>query len=128
MPELGISVEKVCQFAEEAREFAGREPPTAPRGISESDDGILHELEDEPDEPFRRELREFFAGLTLDERANLVALLWLGRGDIELDEWDESVAEAARRIEERDFAFPFEDDGTPEYLEEALNQFDQSCV
>ena len=35
-----------------------------------------------------RALVEFVAGLNVEEQTDLLALIWLGRGDYELDEWD----------------------------------------
>jgi hypothetical protein len=41
-----------------------------------------------------RELRAFIDGLNDDEKANLVALAWVGRGAFEPEDFDEAVATA----------------------------------
>ncbi len=40
------------------------------------------------------EVHAFIAGLNDDEKANLVALAWVGRGAFEAEEFDEAVATA----------------------------------
>ena len=67
-----------------------------------------------------------FAGLNVDEQIDLVALMWLGRGDGDLDNWRDLRAEAARAHNNRTASYLI---GTPmlaDYLEEALSQFGKS--
>ncbi|MBW7922914.1 MAG: DUF3775 domain-containing protein [Rubellimicrobium sp.] len=40
------------------------------------------------------ELDEFIAAMNEDEQAELVALMWIGRGAFEADDWDEALATA----------------------------------
>ena len=40
------------------------------------------------------ELRAFIAAMPEDERAELVALYWVGRGSFEPEDWEEAVATA----------------------------------
>lgn len=64
--------------------------------------------------------------LNRDELIDLVALIWLGRGDCGLDGWPQLHAEAARSHNDRTVGQLL---GTPflaDYLEQALLQFDQS--
>src|SRR5450756_291516 len=44
----------------------------------------------------RSELSGFIRGLNLDEQIDLVALMWLGRGDGDLDNWRDLRSEAER--------------------------------
>src|ERR1700742_1023819 len=81
VPELGISSEKVCGLIETLREFAGRALPTMNTDATEGDDGPMELMEDRPDDPSLAQARAFIAGLTVDERVALQALLWVGRGD-----------------------------------------------
>jgi len=127
LPELGISAEKVCQLIEEARALMGRFPPTGPTADADGDEGLLMELEDNPADPSLMRMREFFRGLSLEERANLLALLWLGRGDIEIADWRDGIAEATRRLEEHDVSFPFTDEGTAENLTAGLERLERTC-
>jgi hypothetical protein len=126
LPELEISTEKVCQLIDEVRALNGRFPPTGPTADTEADEGLMEALEDDPDDPSLMRMREFFRGLSLEERANLLALLWLGRGDIEIEAWRDGIADATRRLEEHDVAFPFTDEGTAENLMAGLERLQRS--
>ena len=57
-------------------------------------DGLAEEKSENLTE---EELRELIADLNVDEAAELIALMWIGRGDYEASEWTEVVNEARRR-------------------------------
>ncbi|MGE0500089.1 MAG: DUF3775 domain-containing protein [Rhizobiaceae bacterium] len=66
------------------------------------------------------ELRDLLRDLNIDEIAELVALVWIGRGDYDAAEWGEAVEEARRRYGRRATSFLM---GLPllgDYLEEGL--------
>ena len=128
MPELRISTEKVCDFIEAAREVAGKVPSTAGDHTTTGDDSKLVTIEDYPGEDDRRgQMVEFIAGLNVDEQIDLLALIMLGRGDYEIDDWEVAVAEAQGRIAARDPDFMIGDAALPEYLGDGLEAFDRSC-
>ena len=58
-------------------------------------------LFDYPDHPTVEEIRGFLESLNEDEATELLALVWVGRGDFDIDEWDEAVIEARESPEER---------------------------
>ena len=128
MPELRIPVEKVCALIEAAREIAGKVPPTTGDHTTTGDDSPLVSIEDYPDEDDRRrEMVEFIAGLNVEEQTDLLALILVGRGDYDTEEWDDAVAEAESRIAARDPDYMIGDAALPEYLGTALDVFDKSC-
>jgi Protein of unknown function (DUF3775) len=95
-------------------------------GSNASDDGMLSVLEDHSDDPVRTELTAIIRGLNEDEQIDLVALTWLGRGDGELDDWDDIRAEASRAHNKRTAEYLL---GIPllgDLLEEGLAQFGHS--
>lgn len=57
-------------------------------------DGLAEEEEQDLTE---EELRELLDDLNVDEAAELIALVWIGRGDYDASEWPEAVAEAKQR-------------------------------
>src|SRR6185437_151988 len=103
MPELRISTEKVCAFIEAAREVAGKVPSTAGDRTTTGDDSKLETIVDEPGQDFyerdhrRRQMVEFVAGLNVEEQTDLLALIWLGRGDYDIAEWEDALTEAEAR-------------------------------
>ena len=88
MPELTISPEKVGFLIEKAREFDVKEGASDPdSGSNGADDEMIDVLDDNGRDPVVREITGFINALTVDEQLDLVALMRLGRGDGEIDEW-----------------------------------------
>jgi hypothetical protein len=128
MPELRISSEKVCDLIETAREIAGLVPSTAGDHTTTGDDSKIETIEGDPDKDSRRiEAIGFIAGLNVDEQTDLLALIWLGRGDYDIDEWDDAVSEAEARIAARDPDYMLGDSALPDYLGAGLEAFGMSC-
>jgi hypothetical protein len=127
MPELRINPDKVCGFLEAARELAGRVPGTTGDKTTTGDDSPLTFMEQSDDDPTRLQMIEFVDGLNVAEQADLLALIYLGRGDFSLAEWDDAVREASDRIDARDADFMIGDRALPDYLAEALDAFGKTC-
>lgn len=124
IPDLAISAEKVAAILAKAKQFDAKDVVTDPdSGSNASDDAMLSVLEDHNDDPVRAELTAIIRGLNQDEQIDLVALTWLGRGDGELDDWDEIRSEACRAHNKRTAEYLL---GMPllgDHLEEGLAQF-----
>jgi hypothetical protein len=125
MPELRISTAKVCEFIEAARELAGIVPPTTGDRTTTGDDSKLVTIEQEG--PRRREMVEFIAGLNIAEQVDLLALIYLGRDDFDIVEWDDALRQAEGEIADRDPDYMIGDAALPEYLGDALEAFDRRC-
>jgi Protein of unknown function (DUF3775) len=125
---LSISPEKVCYIVAKGRQFEAKDVVADPdSGSNAADDKMVDVLEAQADDPVYEELTEFIGALDEDERADLVALTWLGRGDAGIEEWDDLRSEAARTRNERTAAYLL---GLPllsEHLAEGLSQFGLSC-
>ena len=125
VPNLSISPEKVFFIVSK-----GRQSDLSATGAdldSDSDgDEMGYEPADHGKATDRSELSGFIRGLNVDEQIDLVALMWLGRGDGDLDGWHDLRAEASRAHNNRTASYLI---GTPmlaDYLEEALSQFGKS--
>ena len=74
---------------------------------------------------------ELFEVLTMclnaEEQMDLLALIYLGRGDFGLDEWSDALSEARDRIDARDADFMIGDRALPAYLGDALEAFGKTC-
>jgi hypothetical protein len=133
MPELRISTEKVCALIESAREIAGKVASTAGDRTTSGDDSKLATIVDDPGQDFnerddrRGQMVEFIAGLNVEEQTDLLALIWLGRGDYDIAEWDDALAEAEARIAARDPDYMIGDSALPQYLGDGLEAFDRTC-
>jgi hypothetical protein len=126
---LTIALEKVCYLIMKAREFDVKmEPEVSDPGDNPIDDEDREILFDYPDDPTVEEIRGFLEQLNEDEAIDLLALIWVGSGDFEADEWEAAVAAARDAPEERRIeaflAIPLLGD----YLESGLDELGYSCV
>ena len=119
---LTIPLAKLTFLIEKAREFDA-EVPADPGdlGSNPTDDGESDILLDTPGNTTEEELRDAICGLDSDEQEELLALIWLGRGDFTAVEWPAAMALARERrtASEADYLI-----GTPllaDYLEEAVS-------
>jgi hypothetical protein len=128
-PDLDISTDKLAFIIEKAREFDVKEGDADPNsGSNPTDDGSTDILEDKGGDPTREELAGAIRALNDDERADLIALAWLGRGTYDLSEWSEAVS-TARSEHGRDairylMGLPLLGD----YLEDGAALFDEGIV
>jgi Protein of unknown function (DUF3775) len=120
VPNLSISPEKVFFIVSKARQFE----------MEASEPDLISDLEDDDAGEGRvgrdtdlTELSGFISDLNVDEQIDLVALMWLGRGDGDLDSFRDLRNEAADAHNNRTAAYVL---GTPmfaDYLEEAMSMF-----
>ena len=92
-PELTVPVDTVGWIILKAREYDVKEPGDVETGEADGDNP-LGVLEDRADDPTAAELRSWIIDLNDTEQAELVALMWLGRGDDEPENWAELVEQA----------------------------------
>jgi hypothetical protein len=121
---LTISPDQLAFIIEKAREFDAEVAPLEPDpGSNPTDDGAVAILEDRPDNPAREELATAIDALDDHQKVELLALLFVGRGDFDKSQWREAMVQA------RDVGNEHETDylvATPllaDYIEEALDQF-----
>jgi Protein of unknown function (DUF3775) len=127
-PVLTISADKVCYIAIKAREFDVKDVETDPdSGSNPSDDSMVEVLESHADDPTYQELQEFIDGLTEDEQVDLVALAWLGRGDGDVDDWDELRREARRAHNDHTAAYLLAKPMLADHLIDGLSALGGSC-
>ena len=128
LPELTISPEKVAAILAKARQFDVKDVVTDPgSGSNASDDAMLSVLEDHASDPTRSELGSMIRALNVDEQIDLVALVWLGRGDGDIGDWQEIRSEAERAHNRRTAQYLMGIPLLSDYLEEALTQFGHSA-
>ena len=125
---LVIPLKTLAFIIAKAREFDAEVPiePDAATGSDPPDDDERQVLLDTPDNPTEQELRDAIDGLGPPERHELLALMWLGRGDYDADSWPDALREAAESTiaNVTDYLV-----GTPllaDYLEEGVSALDLS--
>ncbi len=109
-----IDPQKVCFVVIKAREFDVKVDP-----VEASSEGDIEEiLEDFADDPTYEELKGFIDSLNEEEQANLVALVWTGRGDFSGKEWDDALTLARERANDNTSGYLLGIPLLPDYLEE----------
>jgi hypothetical protein len=128
-PELGLGLDAVCFVILKARELDVQEGEgEEDEGSNPIDEDFRDVLEAHGDDPTFQELEAFIDGLDVDEKAELVALAWVGRGDFTLDEWAEAVRTAHSRHTGRTSRYLLGIPVLADYLEEGLAAFGLSCL
>ncbi|MCJ2057534.1 DUF3775 domain-containing protein [Methylobacterium sp. J-048] len=95
---MDIPVETVTDIVLRLRAIDVKEGDTDPdSGSNPIDDGSTDVLTSGTDDATESEVRGAIAGLDDDARAELLALLYIGRGDMEPEEWGEAVRFARER-------------------------------
>lgn len=121
IPELSISPDKVFFIISKARQsdFEADEPDL----ISDLTDDDTVQGQGTGKGTDRSEVFGFVRDLNVDEQIDLVALMWLGRGDGDIGTWRELRAQATQAHNHRTASYLM---GTPmlaDLLEEAMSQF-----
>jgi hypothetical protein len=120
---LNLPLDTLGFIIMKAREFnAGTAPVVEDSGSNPTDDAVRHILQDTADNPTRVELVDAIESLSNLEKVELLALMWLGRGNFSKEEWQEALDEAGRAHDEKTTDYLV---GTPllaDYLEEGLLQ------
>jgi hypothetical protein len=88
---LTIPLEKLAYIIEKAREFDVEVPSDVEEGSNAADD--YERLLDTPDNRSAQKLQAAIDGLNIDEREELLALVWLGRGDYDAENWSEAFGQ-----------------------------------
>lgn len=127
IPGPEINTDKVCFIIAMARELEAEDEGVESDASNASDDNFHNILSERTYRSVRRGLVSFIDALDDDEKAELVALVWIGRGDYGAREWLVTVAEARSRRETETSAYLL---GIPllgDYLEDGLAEFGLSC-
>ena len=118
---MDLNPETVRFIIDKSREFHVKEQVTIPEEpLSPSDDWARQILADHADDPSYQEVKSTVDDLEPDQQVTLVALMWLGRGDYDVEEWDGAIENAQDSWNERTAEYLL---GTPlvaDYLSEGL--------
>ncbi|MGA0602426.1 DUF3775 domain-containing protein [Caulobacter sp. KR2-114] len=121
MPEL--SPDTAFAILEMARVLDSKVEETDPRSASNpSDDNGVDGLEARASDPTRLELTSAIQDLNEDEQLDLIALIWIGRGDFTLAQWEEARQSARDIGRARLPRYVAEIPLVSDYLDDALSQ------
>ena len=95
--------------------------------LSPADDWGRQALADHADDFCVQEVEATVRDLEPDQRAALVALMWLGRGDYDLSEWTTALHDAAEQLTGHTARYLLAHPLVADYLLEGLIQHGCSC-
>jgi len=126
-PDLTLDPDAAFYIALKAREYAAKVEDTDPdEGSNPTDDGNVDVLETQSDDAVEEELRGVIDSLNEDQRLDLIALAWVGRGDFDFGEWAEA-RESAREVDPAQTAqYLLDMPPLADYLEASLSELGYS--
>lgn len=125
---LDVNPETICFIITKTKEFHAKEQVgIAEEPYSPTDDWALQVLADHKDDPTYHELRTAINDLEPDQQIVAVALMWLGRGDYDVNEWETAVQEARESWTSRTAEYVIATPLVADYLEEGLSLLGYSC-
>ncbi len=123
MEEFDLSPEFMQELIFKLRAVMAQEAQVSPdSGSNPSDDEVPATLQETDDNLSRAELETSIADLEPDQQAQLVALMWIGRGDMEPEEWQDAVALAVERHEGETASYLLSHPHVADYLDEGLDR------
>jgi hypothetical protein len=121
--QLNLNPEFLRNLILNLRALMAQEELVSPEsGSNPSDDEVPATLQDTPDNLTRAEIEGEIEDLEPDQQAELVALMWIGRGDMEPEEWREALELAVERHEGATAAYLLSHPHVADYLDEGLDR------
>lgn len=125
---LHIQIDTLCHIIDKAREFQAKEEVVLPDDpASPSEDWALQVLADHSEDYSLRAMIDAIGEMSERQRAELVALMWLGRGDYSVEEWERAVDDAIGEHSLRAATYLLSHPLISDHLEEGLLALGYSC-
>ncbi|MBK1726833.1 DUF3775 domain-containing protein [Halorhodospira neutriphila] len=125
---LEVSLVTICFIIQKCREFQAKEEVVIPGGVDGSDeDWVAQVLADHADDWTVQEVRSAFDDLEPASQAQIVTLMWIGRGDFDASEWAEAEAEARAAWRPRTADYILATPLAADYLEYGLEALGLAC-
>lgn len=126
---LNINPDIICTMLPKMREFHGKEGMDLTQGAPADvdPDSDFQILEDDEGDLTYSELEKAITDLEPDQQVALVTLMWIGRGDYTVEEWNVAYKEAARNFNNRTAQYLLTKPLIADYLEEALRLLGYAC-
>lgn len=126
---LEINPETVSRIIDHAKEFHAQEGvviPTTSGGSEIDSDQAMQILAAHTDDLTYRQMKAEIDDLEPRQQADLVSLMWVGRGDYEVDEWEDVRKQAREQWTSHTAEYLLATPLVADYLEEGLERIAQS--
>ena len=129
--ELETPLDMICRIIVRAREWDAQVPSNEPDEVDEdgpiSTDDEYDVMIDEKNDSVEAEIEAALDDLAEDQRAEVLALAWIGNGTFDIGDWDEAVSEAANPDSDPILEQLMDMPMLAAYLDAGLEAFDLSC-
>ena len=129
--ELETPLDMICRIIVRAREWDAQVPSNEPDEVDEdgpvSTDDEYDVLIDEKNDSVEVEIEAALDDLAEDQRAEILALAWIGNGTFDISDWDEAMSEAADPDSDPILEQLMDMPMLAAYLDAGLEAFDLSC-
>ena len=120
--EINLSTEIIHQIIDKSKAFHCKEDVVIPEDENEiSEEDYMQILADHDNDMTYREVRDAINDLEPDQQMTLVAVMYLGRGDFSIEEWDDCYAEAEDGWTSHTAEYLLSKPMLADYLEEGLS-------
>lgn len=125
---LNINPDTVCSIIQKYQEFHAKEEVSIPHDqeMDVDDDWAMQALADHIDDPTLQEVN-VIDGLGPEFQVELVGMMWLGRGDFTIAEWESALDEALDAWTPRPAEYLAATPLVADYLAEGLRAFGFGC-
>lgn len=126
---LNINPDIVCAIIQKCHEFHAQEGVSIPHenGADGDDDWAMQVLANHADDTTYRELKFLITDLDPETQMELMALLWLGRGDYVADEWEDALSAAQEYWNGKTAEYVVSKPMVSDYLQEGLWALGYGC-
>jgi len=119
---LDLNPDTVLFIIDRAHEYHTKDDSSFPEDDEVAEDALEDEFVHDVEDPTYLELKSTIDDLEPDQQVSLVALMWLGRGDYSLDEWDRALSLAGDSWNGRASDYLIHTPLLADYLSEGLEQ------
>ncbi len=125
MVELELNRDTVEFIIDKAQQFHSRDDVSfSDEPESATEDWAEQVTADYGADPYYQELKTTIEDLEPDQQVSLVSLMWLGRGDYSLDEWEDALRHAEDSWNDHTADYLIGTSLLADYLAEGLEQFE----
>lgn len=125
---LHIPLDAICYIIAKTRELQAKEDVVIPDSPSSpTEDWALQVLADHSGDYTLAELAHYIGEMGQRQRAELIALMWVGRGDYTIDDWEQAVDDAIGDHSVRATPYLLSHPMVSDDLEEGLIAHGYSC-
>ena len=116
-PDIVVHIAELVRGFQTYASLADAEPPASPPL-----DDAVEQLAPWSTDPTYVDLKNAIDDLEPDQQVTLIALMWLGRGDYSIEQWDDTLQHAAEVIGKTTAEYLIATPLLADYLLEGLNQ------